>query len=314
MRRGVAEPVVPARARRIDARERARNRAAHHHRAQTELADRVLELGNRFFGCERRNARDRNDAIAVGTVGLGHVAVEGAGERRAQLVVSEVDRGEPVGGIRDRDVDADLIQPSVEKRREHRSRAVERVAGRASPPGQAHEAELAPLRRRKAGDDAAAADDEVEPLGDRFTREVHENVAYEGQVLDDVPVTVDDRVIDCGPDRSDLHARFVPARHDAPRLATASPIALTIRSRSAREVAKFSRTNCSYPVPNGGPSLTATCAWSRKKRAGSASPSAEQSSHDKKVASGCCSTTPGRFAATSSPSRRRLPSRYATRP
>ena len=45
-----------------------------------------------------------------------------------------------------------------------------------------------------------------------------------------------------------------------------APMAATICSSSARDVAKLSRTCWSQPAPNGGPSLTATRRSSRKKR------------------------------------------------
>ena len=46
--------------------------------AQTELADCVLELGDRLVGREGRDARDRQDAVAVWRVHLGDVDVERA--------------------------------------------------------------------------------------------------------------------------------------------------------------------------------------------------------------------------------------------
>ena len=207
------EPVDPAGARRVGARERPRDRAAHHHRAQAELADRVLELGDGLFGRERRDARDRQDPVAVRRVHLGDVDVERARQCGPQLVVGEVDRGEPVRRVGDRDVDADLVEPLVQQLREHRGRAVERVARRDPPPRDTHERQLAPLRGREHCVSRPLSTTRSKRSATDAPRELDEDVAHERQVLDDVPVAVDDRMVDPVADLGDLGAAFVRSCH-----------------------------------------------------------------------------------------------------
>ena len=69
-----------------------------------------------------------------------------------------------------------------------------------------------------------------------------------------------------------------PAAGSDPPIATAAAIALTMRSRSAAEVAKFSRTKPRPGGPKAAPSLTATFARSRKNAAGCSRLNGRQSS------------------------------------
>ena len=129
-----------------------------------------------------------------------------------------MDRGEPVRRVHHRNVDTDLVEPLVQELRQHRGGAVEGVAGGDPPPRDARQRQFAPLIGRQHLREPSAVDDEVETLRDVFTREVDEDVTHEGQVLDDVPVVVDDRMVDPRPDRGDVVARRVHGAHRAESL------------------------------------------------------------------------------------------------
>jgi hypothetical protein len=120
-----------------------------------------------------------------------------------------VDRGEPVRRVGDRDIDANLIEALVQQPGQHRGRAIERVARRDPPPRDPHERHLAPLRGREHLREPSAVDHEIESLDDRRIRELDEDVAHKREVFDDVPVAVDDRVVDLTTDLGDLGAAFV---------------------------------------------------------------------------------------------------------
>ncbi len=206
----------------------------------------MLELGDRLVGGERGDARHRHDAVAVRAIRLGGVHVERPRQRRPQLVVGEMDRGEPVRRVGDRNVDADLIEALVEELRQHRGRAVERVARRYPPPRHAHERHLAALCGRERLGEAAARDDHVEPFGDRRAGDLDEDVAHERQVLDDVAVAVDDRVVDPLANPGDVVAQFV-LRHAVSIAADAKRPPRRAAVRRYRVVRL--RTSTRYPAP-----------------------------------------------------------------
>src|SRR5205807_1117087 len=80
------------------------------------------------------------------------------------------------GRVRDRDVDADLVEALVQQLRQHRGGTIERVARGYTPPRDAHECELAALGGRKHLREAAAVHDEIEPIGERGTANLREDV------------------------------------------------------------------------------------------------------------------------------------------
>ena len=174
---------------------------------------------------------------------------------------------------------------------------VERVARRDPPPGQAHEVELPPLRRRERLHQPAAVHDEVEALRHRRSGQLDEDVADERQELDDVPVAVDNGVIDAasdlghrragvyeeviarGPGGSGAH-RDDDLLEQRPRRREVAPHVLLAARAERRAVAQRDAS-----------------VVEEEARAGRRSRASEQSSHARNVASGDGMTTSGSVAA-----------------
>ena len=102
-------------------------------------------------------------------------------------------------------VDADLVEPLGEQRGQERRAAVERVARREPPPRRAHERLRAHLLARERAHEAARRRHEVEARHGRVAGLLAQDVAHDGQVLDQVAVGVDDRVVDPRADLVDVH-------------------------------------------------------------------------------------------------------------
>ena len=176
---------------------------------------RVLELGERLLGRVHRDDPDRCQLGAVIAELLGVEGVERVRDGAAQVAVVEIRGHEAVGRVEDGVVDADLVEPLREQRGQERRAAVERVARRKSPPRRAHERLRAHLLAREVAHQAARRGDEVEPGHRGVAGLLAQDVAHDGQVLDQVPVRVDDRMVDPRADLFDVHD-FPPMRHPTP--------------------------------------------------------------------------------------------------
>ncbi|MGR6999032.1 hypothetical protein ACU686_14285 [Yinghuangia aomiensis] len=182
----------------------------------------MVEFGDGFLGGEHGDRGDRGETVAVGAVDLGVVAVECAREGAAQLVVGKLGHREAVGGVEDREVDADLVEALVHQVRQHAGGAVEGVGGRDSPHGGGVDAQVAALGA--VGDGTAPVGGVAHLLehgGEVGAGVLGDEVAHQGQVFDQVAVAVDDGVVEPAADRGDLvggqvdHARSSGRR--APR-------------------------------------------------------------------------------------------------
>ena len=103
---------------------------AHDHRLEAEHADGVVELGDRLVRGERRDDGDGLETVTVVGEHSGVVRVQGAGRRLAKLVVGVAEHGQARGRVEEREVEADLLEASVEQLGQHHGHAVdaERVA------------------------------------------------------------------------------------------------------------------------------------------------------------------------------------------
>ena len=61
--------------------------------------------------------------------------------------------------------------------------------------------------------ESSAVYDQIETFGDRRSGDLYEDVAHQRQVFDDVPVAVDDRMIDLRADLGDRRAALVRDGH-----------------------------------------------------------------------------------------------------
>ncbi len=131
MGRVVAQRVDPPRAAHaLGTRDEARDHPSHDHRLQPQFADGVVQLVDGLIRRERRDHGDRQEAVTVAGVDLRGGAVEGAGQRRAQGLVVEGRRDEPVGRVEHGDIDAQLVQAAPQEARQHGRGPVQGAGGR----------------------------------------------------------------------------------------------------------------------------------------------------------------------------------------
>ncbi len=171
-----------------------------HRGLEAEDLHRVFELGDGFVGVVRGDHRRRRQPIAEAVADLGEVGVEAAAGPPPDGVVGMGEAGEPDARVQDGEVEPDLVHAVVEQRREERGRPVAGV-GRDRPPRRdehprrpvGHDVEA---REQVGAAGGEAGDRRGEAVGDVASRDPAHRLHDEGDRLDDVPVDVDDRVVD----------------------------------------------------------------------------------------------------------------------
>ena len=178
----------------------------------------MLEFLHRLLRRERRDARHGDEPVSVRGVLLSQVDVERGRHCLAQLVVAEVNGDEPVGGVQDGDVETELIEALVEQSREHGGGPVEGIAGGDAPPGRLNDAVALAHLVAHSLERLSAMHDGVEALRHRLAGQIDHQVPNEGKELDQVSVTVDDRMVELGSDTPNPIRRLVVAHVHAPSL------------------------------------------------------------------------------------------------
>ena len=200
----VGERVDPTGARhRLGAGDRPQDRTVHHHGLQPELDDGVIERGERLGRGVHGDDRDGLHPVAMATADLREVAVVGTRDPDPQLVVGRAEQAERAGAEQQGEVDAELIEPLVQQVGHDGRRPVEGVRRRNPPPGVPERPGAASLLDRQVAKAGSAAHRLVVPLGDGLTRLFDEQVAHDRRELDQVPVAIDDRMVDLVADRVD---------------------------------------------------------------------------------------------------------------
>jgi hypothetical protein len=170
--------------------------AREHGALEAEGAAGVLELFDRLPGRVHRHDRHRREPVRVLRVGLGQVAVEGAHDGATGLLLVDALGQQTVGRVEHREVDPELVEAFVEEPRQHRRRAIQRVARRETPPGRTHEAHAAPLLGCEPDPELEALVEGDEAALDVRAADLAHEIPHRRQVLDAVPVGIDDRVIE----------------------------------------------------------------------------------------------------------------------
>ena len=106
----------------------AQHQAAEQEAAQAQLPGGELEFGDGLLRVVGGDHAHGAQAIGIGPVGLGVVAVAGSGERPPQLGIVDRHDREPDRGVEHGHVDADLGESLVQKSRKHGGGAVDGVA------------------------------------------------------------------------------------------------------------------------------------------------------------------------------------------
>ena len=167
-----------------------------------------MQLGDGLGGVGHRDHRHRLEPVAQPVEHLHGVAVERAREDRPQLRRRRQSGEEPVGGVQDGVVEAELVEPLVQQRWNRACRAVERVAGRDRPPAGPEDAAPPPLFPwGELEHPGPAAHHLVQTLRGVLTGEVHNVVAHERHELDLVAVGVDHGMVELLPNPRDLVGR-----------------------------------------------------------------------------------------------------------
>src|SRR5262249_27677651 len=109
--------------------------------------------------------------------------------------------------IDDREIAAELVETLVEQARHHRARAVQRIAGLASPETRLGAPPAPPLGRRHAERGLRGLQRGVESIGSPVATHLSHPLAEDGIELDPVAVAVDDWMVQARPD---LRCRQVP--------------------------------------------------------------------------------------------------------
>ena len=202
-----AEPVDPAGGRvAVVARSAPEHQPAEQEAAQAEAGG-VVELGDRLVGVVGRDDTDGEQPVVVGGVRLGVVAVARAGDRSPQLAVVHRHHGQAEGGVEDRDVDADLVEPIVQQTGEHGGGAIEGVAGRHAPPARAGQAEPPAVLCVEATPERTRRQDHIEAVDHRTAGVVAHQVTHDRDELEDVAVGIHDGVVEVPPDVSGSRRR-----------------------------------------------------------------------------------------------------------
>ena len=166
-------------------RIRLANLGADHHGFVAEFEHGEFQFADRFFGRERRDARDRPDALVRVAEHIRIHRVEGPAAGLAQFVVAHVECGKARRREHVGEVDAAFFHARGKVAREHRHRAVARVRGRGiAPPDH--------LRRavRRGALQPARLDFGAGDLADVFVEQPFS--------LDRVAVGIDDGMIEFG--------------------------------------------------------------------------------------------------------------------
>ncbi len=165
-------------------------------RSQPERAVGVLELGDCFLRCVRRDDPHGAQAIAVRRVALRVVPIACPRQRATHLVVVECHRHQTQRRVQQREVDADVVEALVQQLRQHRGGAIERVHTRQRPPSRTAVTHGAPSRIVHCAHERRAADHLVEPARDVVAGLVGNQIPHQRHELDAMTVGVDHGVIE----------------------------------------------------------------------------------------------------------------------
>jgi len=166
-----------------------------------------FELLDRLVGGVHRDDCRRGQPVAEAAEIIGRNDVVGADYGAPGRVVLDARKAQSGGRVDDDKVEAQFVEAVVQQLRHHRGGAVERVFRLARPKGLLTDALVAAFGDRHREVLAGQAHRLQKPLRGKVAADLAHPVAEHRIVFDPMPVAIDDRMVDFGPDLLGGHVR-----------------------------------------------------------------------------------------------------------